>query len=245
MPISQIAPSARSMILEAASAALSRLFSPAYRSVLFKSLGLTLLVLLAAWFGLQWLFDAFALPWIERPTLPDWAGWLGWATAILWGIGAALALALLVAPAAALVAGFFLDDIAALVERDDYPDDPPGRALPVLTAFTLSLKFLGVVVAGNLFALLLLLVPGVNAAAFLVVNGYLLGREYFEFAAMRFRSEAEAKALRRRHAGAVFLAGLLIALFLAVPVVNLAAPLFAATMMVHLNKMVSARDRGR
>ena len=84
--------------------------------------------------------------------------------------------------------------------------------------------------------------PGINIAAFFLVNGYLLGREFFEFAAMRFRSEAEAKALRRKHAGTVFLAGLVIAAFLAIPLLNLLTPLFAAAMMVHLHKMVSATD---
>ncbi len=106
----------------------------------------------------------------------------------------------------------------------------------------LSLKFFGVVVVGNLIALFLLLIPGVNIAAFFLVNGYLLGREFFEFAAMRFRPEAEAKALRRKHAGTVFLAGLVISAFLAVPLLNLLTPLFAAAMMVHLHKMISASD---
>ena len=90
--------------------------------------------------------------------------------------------------------------------------------------------------------LFLLLVPGVNIAAFFLVNGYLLGREYFEFAAMRFREEAEAKALRRRNFGTVFLAGLVIAAFLAVPILNLLTPLFAAALMVHIYKSVAARE---
>ena len=87
--------------------------------------------------------------------------------------------------------------------------------------------------------------PGVNIAAFFVVNGYLLGREFFEFAAMRHRSPDEAKALRRRYSGTVFLAGLLIAAFISVPILNLLAPLFAAAMMVHLYKMIAATDRKR
>ncbi len=33
-----------------------------------------------------------------------------------------------------------------------------------------------------------------------------------------------------------------IAVFLAVPIVNLLTPLFAASMMVHLHKLTSARD---
>ena len=112
-----------------------------------------------------------------------------------------------------------------------------------MRAFLLSAKFLAVVILGNIVALFLLLVPGVNIAAFFLVNGYLLGREYFEFAAMRFREEAEAKALRRRNFGTVFLAGLVIAAFLAVPILNLLTPLFAAALMVHLHKMVSAGER--
>ena len=151
-------------------------------------------------------------------------------------------LALLIAPVTAIVAGLFLDDAAETVERVAYPQDPPGRAVPVIPALVMSLKFLFVVILGNLFALLLLLIPGINIGAFFIVNGYLLGREFFEFAAMRFRPEAEAKALRRKYAGTVFLAGLVIAGFLAVPLLNLVTPLFAAAMMVHLHKMVAARD---
>jgi CysZ protein len=234
------------VIIEAAGAALSRLFSAEFRAVLLKSLALTLLLLVGAWFGLKELFDWLALPWIDAllPGFPSWAGWLTLVAAILAGIGLAVGLALLVSPVTALVAGIFLDDIADVVERTDYPQDPPGRALPALTAFVLSLKFLGVVILGNLVALVLLLVPGINIAAFFLVNGYLLGREFFEFAAMRFRPEAEARAMRRRNAMTVFLAGLVIAGFLALPLVNLLTPLFAAAMMVHLHKMIARAEAG-
>ncbi len=233
------------MILAAARAAFGQLFSPQFRSVFLKTLGLTLLALVAVWFGLKELFEWLALPWLDAllPGLSGWAGWLGFIAAIVAGIGLALGLAVLIAPVTAIVAGLFLDDIAETVERTDYPLDPPGKAVPALRSFVLALKFLAIVIAGNLIALLLLLVPGINIAAFFLVNGYLLGREFFEFAAMRFRPEAEAKALRARNAGAVFLAGLVIAAFLAVPLLNLLTPLFAAAMMVHLHKAVSARDR--
>lgn len=219
------------------------MFSAPFRGVLFKSIGLTLLILVGLWFGLQGVFDAYAMPWVDAllPGLPSWAGWLGIAAAIIAGLGFALALALLIAPVTALVAGLFLDEIAEVVEREDYPADPPGQAIPALQSFVLALKFFGVVVLGNIVALILLLIPGVNIAAFFLVNGYLLGREFFEFAAMRFRPEAEAKALRRRHSGTIFLAGLVIAAFLAVPVLNLATPLFAAAMMVHLHKSIAGR----
>ncbi|TPI28975.1 sulfate transporter family protein [Mesorhizobium sp. B3-1-6] len=229
------------MILDAARAAASRLFSPEFRSVFLKTLGLTLLALVALWLGLDSLLEWLAWPWLQAllPGLPSWAGWLG---GIIAGIVLAVGLALLIAPVTAIVAGLFLDDVAEVVERTDYPNDPPGRPVPALHSLVLAIKFFGVVVLGNIVALLLLLVPGINIAAFFIVNGYLLGREFFEFAAMRFRPEPEAKALRRKYAGTVFLAGLVIALFLAVPLLNLLTPLFAAAMMVHLHKAVSARE---
>lgn len=229
------------VILDAVRAAASRLFSPEFRSVFLKTLGLTLLALAALWFAISSLFEWLALPWIDAllPGLPAWAGLLG---LIVAGIGLALGLALLIAPVTAIIAGLFLDDVADVVERTDYPGDPPGRAVPALRSLVLAVKFFGVVILGNIVALLLLLVPGINIAAFFVVNGYLLGREFFEFAAMRFRPEADAKALRRKYAGTVFLAGLVVAAFLAVPLLNLLTPLFAAALMVHLHKAVSARE---
>ena len=95
----------------------------------------------------------------------------------------------------------------------------------------------------SVLALALLLVPGVNLVAFFIGNGYLLGREYFEAAARRFTGRAEARALRRENGPTVFVAGLLIALFLAVPLLNLFTPLFAAAFMVHVHKRLSGSRR--
>jgi hypothetical protein len=44
---------------------------------------------------------------------------------------------------------------------------------------------------------------------FFIATAWLLGREYFELAAMRFRSPAEAKAMRKDNAATVFTAGLI------------------------------------
>ncbi|KXF78891.1 cysteine biosynthesis protein CysZ [Paramesorhizobium deserti] len=232
------------MIFDAARAALQRLFTPEFRSVLWKSLGATLLVLVILWVALRKLFMTMAWPYLDQmlPGLPQWAGWLGTVAAIFASLGLALGLALLIAPVTAVIAGLFLDDAAEVIEREDYPADPSGKALPIMRSLILSLKFLGVVILGNIIALFLLLVPGINLIAFFVVNGYLLGREYFEFAAMRFRPEEDAKLLRSKHAVTVFLAGLVIAAFLAIPIVNLLTPLFAAAMMVHLHKAISRKD---
>ena len=232
------------MILDAARLALINLFAPETRSVFWKTLGLTILVLVGVWFGLRELFAFFAWPWLASffPAMPDWTGWFTFLAAVLASIGLALALALLIAPITALIAGLFLDDVAEVVEKRDYPNDQPGKALPLGQAILGSIQFLGVVIVGNIIALLLLFIPGVNLIAFFLVNGYLLGREFFEFAAMRFRTPADARAFRSKHSSTVFMAGLLIACFLAIPIVNLLTPLFAAGLMVHLHKAISRRD---
>jgi CysZ protein len=232
------------MILDAARLSLINLFAPETRSAFWKTLGLTFLILIGLWFGLRELFALYLWPWFAAffPDVPDWTGWLTLFAAIAAGIGLALVLALLIAPITALIAGLFLDDVAAVIEKRDYPGDVPGREMPLGQAIMGSIQFLGIVIIGNIIALLLLFIPGVNLIAFFLVNGYLLGREFFEFAAMRFRPPAEARAFRSKHSSTVFVAGLLIAGFLAIPFVNLLTPLFAAGLMVHLHKKVSKRD---
>ncbi|TPW29856.1 sulfate transporter family protein [Pararhizobium mangrovi] len=232
------------MILDAIRLAGRDLFAEETRAALWKTLGLTILLLIGAWFGLEAAFTHFALPPLRSllPDLPDWTGWIGLIVGIVASIGLALGLALLIAPITSIVAGLFLDDVAEVIEREDYPEGPVGKALPIVAAIGYTIRFFGVVVAGNLVALLLLLVPGINVLAFFLVNGYLLGRAFFEFAAMRYRPEDEVKAMRRTHSATIFLAGLVIAGFLAVPILNLLTPLFAASLMVHLHQKLSARD---
>lgn len=233
------------MIVEAARLAGRNLFAPETRSAFWKILGITVLLLVGAWLLVRNLFIALALPWLDAliPGIPDWAGWLGFVFGVIASFGLALGLALLVAPVTAVIAGLFLDGVAEIIEKRDYPHDPVGTAIPTGRAIVYTAKFLGVVIVGNIIALLLLLVPGINIAAFLLVNGYLFGREFFEFAAMRYRSEDEVRLMRSKYSGTIFMAGLLIAAFLAIPIVNLLTPLFAAGLMVHLHKMLSERDR--
>ena len=232
------------MILTSAALALRDVVSPPFRAALWKVLGLTILVLIALWFGVRALAEGVLIPFFARftPDMPAWVENAGTFAGLAAGSALAFVMASLIAPIGAVIAGLFLDDVAAAVETRSYPDAPPGRALPFVRGMVLSARFFGIVVLGNLLAFALLLVPGVNLVAFVAVNGYLIGREYFEFAAMRYRPEGEAKALRARHRGTVFLAGLLVAAVLAVPILNLAAALFAASLMVHLHQRISRRD---
>ena len=84
-----------------------------------------------------------------------------------------------------------------------------------------------------------LLFAGFGFVIFFVATAYLLSREYFELAAMRYRPPPEAKAMRKANQSTVFMAGLLIAAFVSIPIVNLATPLFGMALMVHIHKRLS------
>ena len=139
----------------------------------------------------------------------------------------------------ALVASFFADQIAEEVERVHYPNDPPGVALPLWLAVLEGGKTALLAVAVYICATPFLLFAGFGAMLFFLATAWLLGREYFELAAMRFRPPVEAKALRKRHAATVYVAGLLIAAFVSIPIINLATPLFAMPLMVHVHKRLA------
>jgi uncharacterized protein involved in cysteine biosynthesis len=137
------------------------------------------------------------------------------------------------------VGSFFVDEIADHVERTDYPADPPGTALPLWRALIEGSRTALLAILVYLCALPFLLLAGFGVIIFFLATAYLLGREYFELAALRFLTPDEAKALRRRNSTTVFMAGLFIAAFVAIPIVNLATPLFAMAFMVHMHKRIA------
>jgi CysZ protein len=209
--------------------AFAQTFSPTLRRILLKAIALAVLLLLVLGVILQAVITQLAS--LPQP--------FEMALAIATGLGLIAGAIYLMGPISSLIAALFLDDVAEEVERTSFPADPIGRALPIAQSIVLSMKFFGLVLLVNFIALLLLLVPGINLVAFFVANGYLLGREYFELAAMRYRPVAEARALRRENAVRVFLAGLAIAGVVAVPFLNLVTPIFAISLMVRVHKRLS------
>jgi len=208
-----------------------QIFTPPFRATLWKSLALTIGALVAIWFALERFAGSF---------ITVGAPWLATILHLIVGLGLVVGLAFLIAPVTSLVAGFFLDDMAAIVERAVDPAGAPGRPAPAAAAALFALRYAGLSLVVNLIALALLFAPVVNVVAFLGANGYLLGREYFELAAMRFRSPAEARAMRRAYELRIFLAGLIIAAFVAIPLLNLCTPLFATAFMARLHKRLTA-----
>lgn len=213
--------------------AFNQLFTKPFRSVLWKTLGITLLLLALVWVGMasgvEYLLSM-------EDFLP---GWAETTAAIVAGLGFVFGLWFLIIPVSTVVAGLFLDEVSRVVETTHYPSEAHGHDLSIMETVVQTLRFLGVVILVNLVVLLLIPFLGLGVPLFFVANGYLLGREYFEQAALRFRTRAEVKELRVRHGGKIFLAGLLISCLIAVPLLNLLTPLFATAFMVHVHKRLT------
>ena len=215
-------------------AAFAEILTPPFRAVLWKVLGLTAALLVLVLVGLHHgLLVLLVLPY----------PWLQTVLSIVAGFGLLVGSVFLVAPVSAIVAGFFVDDLAGKVERDIDPLGPPGTALSAARSLVLGFRFAALSIVITIVALLLLLVPGLNAIAFLAANAYLFGRQYFEFAALRFRSPEETADLRRRHWLRILAAGLLIAVFVSVPLLNLLTPMFGTSLMVRVYKRVDRTPR--
>ena len=221
-------------MLNAAFAAARQIFTPPFRRVLWKTLALTFTLLGLIWALLHKLIVAGAG--LAHP-------WAAATLSVLSGAGLVIGLAFLITPVSFVVAGYFFDELALLAERESAPDEAPGRPLSFSQSLLLSIKFSAVALAVNVAALLLLLVPGVNAMAFFAANAYLSGRGYFELAAARYASFAEVQRLRKSNSLRLFGAGLIIAALLAVPLANLLTPLFATAFMVRIAREVRRPSR--
>ncbi|HET9817205.1 MAG TPA: sulfate transporter family protein [Xanthobacteraceae bacterium] len=236
-------------MIDAAVKALVQMFSPPFRWVLLKSsglaLGLIVLFAIALHRLLVWLATAGA-NWVESMfgvSAPAPISIFVWVLSVAAGIGIIVGSVFLMPAVTALLGSFFVDDIALEVERTHYPTEPVGTPLPLPRAVLQGAKTALLAILIYLVAVPFLLVAGAGAVIFFLASAYLLGREYFELAAMRHQPIAQAKRLRQIHRSTVFLAGILIAAFVSIPIVNLATPLFATALMVHVHHRIRTKDR--
>jgi CysZ protein len=234
-------------MFDAAAKALVELFAPPLRAVLLKSVGLALALIVVIGIALQRVLTSLAdsgATWAEQASgMAPHAVWasLAWVLSIMAGLGIITGALFLMPAVTAFVGSFFVDEVADVVEREHYPAEPAGRALPLFRALIEGIMFALLALAVYLCALPFIFFAGLGVVVLFLANAYFLGRQYFEFAAMRFYPPHEAKLLRKANATYVFLAGMMIALFVSIPVVNFATPVFAMAFMVHIHKRVAGK----
>ncbi|MDQ1900118.1 EI24 domain-containing protein [Paracoccus sp. WLY502] len=213
------------------------LLRPRILRLALMGIALTILLFVALQSAVFWALRSFVpgsltLPWIGPWDIGSTLSWGSLALFPLMGF-------FLMAPVAAGFAGLFAERVADVVEEMHYPARR-GAGLDFMDGL---LESVAVVLAVLVVAILsLFLTPFLGPLAPLLLfgaNGWLLGREFFQMAARRHLDEPQATALRKANAGRVTLAGVLVAVALAIPFVNIAVPLLAAAAFTHLFHLIS------
>ncbi len=227
------------IILNAFFAALGQIGDPKFRSVLFRGIGLTILLLILACAGAIWFINSLSGNEISLP----FVGTISWLNDVLNYSGIFLVLVLpvfLMVPVASAITSIFLEDVAQAVEDKHYPTLPKAPRIPVAEAVMDGLGFLGVLILANILALILYaILPPFAPFIFWAMNGFLLGREYFTLAAMRRLGRDGARKLRAKHVTTIWAAGTLMAIPLSVPLVNLVIPILGAATFTHIYHKLS------
>ncbi|NRB19538.1 MAG: EI24 domain-containing protein [Rhodobacteraceae bacterium] len=222
------------MIFESFFKAIAQTGDPRFRRVLALGVGLTLALLIAAYAGFLVLIQWFVGPDANVPVLGD----VRWLDDLL-SIGSLIFMLILsmflMVPVASAITSMFLDEVAQAVEDKHFPYLPAVGKTPFWAALKDTVNFLGLLVTANVLALILYgLMPPAAPFIFWGLNGFLLGREYFTLAAARRIGLPEAKKLRRKHLGTIWLAGTLMAMPLSIPLLNLVIPILGAATFTHI-----------
>lgn len=230
------------MIFSSFSLALGQIGDPRFRRVLLLGVALTFALLVGACAGFVGLVN-----WLvgEDVTLPL-LGPVTWVNDLLSWTSLALMMVLsvfLMVPVASTITSMFLDEVAQAVEDRHYPGLPPVPGVSLGDALRDTLNFLGVLIGANILALVLYVIfAPMTVFIFWALNGFLLGREYFTLAAMRRVGRDNARQLRSRNMGTIWLAGTLMAIPLSVPLVNLVIPILGAATFTHIFHAVQNRQ---
>jgi uncharacterized protein involved in cysteine biosynthesis len=215
----------------------TQLFDGSFNSVLWRSVAIALGLLAALAVAASVILGQLApasLPGVEvlLSTLGALAG---------------LALGWLLFPALTVgVIQLMAEPVARAVEERHYPDAPPPRNQSVREILVAALNLAAMSLLVNLLALpAYLLLPALNLIIFLIFNGYIVARGYFETAAARRFAPAEQRSLWFQARARLWLFGAGLALLLTIPFVNLVAPVLALASMVHIVERMRHRQTAK
>ena len=224
-------------MISAFSLAIGQLSDKSLRQVVWIGLLGSLAIFVLLWISIGFVLfetEIFTTGWFFG--VFDWV--VEWLTDIFGGVLIIIATWFLFPAVATLIASFFLERAVQAVENKHFPNLPAPRQQNLAEILKITLKFTGLSIVLNLLALPFYIVffflGPLNLFVFYALNGYLLGREYFELIAHRRMEPLQAFHLRSAFRGHMFLAGVIITFLMTIPVVNLIAPVIATAAMVHL-----------
>jgi CysZ protein len=223
-------------MIQSFSAAFLQLKDPKILKLVILSIICTVLVYAGLFAGLGWFL---------RSTVVAELSWLDSLLDAGAGVAAGVLAWFLFPGVVTGIVGVFLDDVARAVEARHYPHVGLARHTPMLAVLGSSARLIATTVGLNLVLLpiyvLLVFFPPLNLVLFYMVNGRLLGREYFETVALRHHDTRTVTGLLRQHRWQIWGAGAITAAMLTVPGLNLVAPVIGTAAMVHLFHKLTGR----
>jgi CysZ protein len=176
----------------------------------------------------------FSNPFYE--TMIDWAG-RGLAVIVAWFLFPAVA---------GIITSFRLESVIEVVEEINYPDVPKPRSQPMWEIIVEAIKLTVLMVVFNLIAMPIyipLWFLGLGMILYYALNGYLLGREYFDMVAIRRLEPKALEKFRREHRGTMLKAGVVLALGFTIPFLNMIMPVIGVSFMVHVFESLQIKTK--
>jgi CysZ protein len=174
-----------------------------------------------------------SLTWLTAHLVNIQIGWLD--SLVNWLAGGILGIAgwFMLPAIIVLVAGVFQERTIHRVELAYYPDEVRTQEPRFWPDLKHDLRFTMRALLLNVLVLPLYLF-GIGFIVSVVLNSYLLGREFFESAAGYHIGKPQAKTVGQQNKAAVYGGGLVITLMTLAPVINIFVPIFAIVWMVHV-----------
>ncbi len=232
------------MIRRALTRAVQQLGDPRLVKVLFLALAITALI--TGPFLAVFLVIAAILEWV-LPSSVDlpWFGQVGFLGVFTVGLVSKTSWVFwtyVMSPVVVAIIGVLMERIVDAVEAKHYLNLPAVRHQTFGQMLAYGLRFLALMLGVSLAAFVISFFSGVLAPlVFIAANGYLIGREYFEVVALRRSPIEQAQGQTQDNIALLWLAGIFLAVFLAIPVVNLLVPIVGVATFTHLyHKIFSA-----
>lgn len=233
------------MLLQAINRSWQQLLHPRFRSVFLTAISAALATLALLTFSLNLYWpESYSFGW---DWLDEFGNWIS--SAGFWSV-VAVGSYLLFPGVVTMVMGLLADKIATAVEQEYYPNRIGTRPISISETLWSATKLTLLMLIINLLALipyllLFLMTSGLGTLAlFMAVNGYLLGREYYEMVTARHLDKISMNRMRITYSGKIFLGGAVMAGMFLVPFLNILAPIIGAAMMTHIVHQLNIPDAG-
>ena len=212
------------------------IFQKPLRSVVFKAIFASMVILVVVLAVLVFGLLNLEIPLLDQ--LPWPISWLVETSLEFLAISFFIFLGSILFPwVLSLVIAFFLDEIVTVVRESNYNNkfsETTGNSLAIIYAVKFGVLTSLINLVCLPIYLILLFFPIMSLVFFYLVNGLLLGREYYGLVTIGYVASKERRAVFKENRLQVYLAGLFIAFMMTIPFINLIAPVLGSVMMVHL-----------